>query len=439
MKENGRSICGGKAFVLDLHAIVAGLSGCPCGRRHEVAIRDVRIGRGLVAQAGVILAQNDFPKNILLVADENTLRASDGILPALENAGYRAKLRLYKNLRVAEMENVDAIAAQLADFEAVLSVGSGSLNDVCRLAAKKADVPFAIFATAPSMDGFASCTAPITVNHFKRSYPARQPDVIIADTDILAAAPGELKAAGFGDVIGKFTALADWRLSHLFTGEYLCDRVVSLTRDAAQSVADMADSIQKNDPDAAQKLMEALVITGIAMTFAGCTRPASGAEHIVSHFWEIQKLARGEISDYHGKKVGIATDIVNRIYHELAASEDVSPATKPLDWDGIEAAFGPNFIKQVRRDNTPPLEDALDLARLKALWPQARQIIFEELPDVETLRNWMCAANAPIDPASADVDDELARRGVRWAAYMRDRFTLLRIMPLLSMESAMKP
>ena len=422
---------------MDLRAIVASLADCPCGHVHEVAIDDVQLDRGMVHRVGEILEKNNFPKRILLVADNNTLPASDGILPALEKCGYHYTLRMYDNLRVADMADVDSIAAQLKDFEGVLSVGSGSLNDICRLAALKADVPFAIFATAPSMDGFASSTSPITVDNFKRSYPARQPSVIIADTDVLAAAPGYLKAAGFGDVIGKFVALVDWRISNLITDEYICDRVVSLVRDTVRKVASHADRIQQNDPVAAGELMEALILTGIGMTFAGSTRPASGAEHIVSHFWEIMKLANGEISDFHGKKVGIGTVITTRIYHELAKLESVSAAPYALDWEKIEAAYGEGFMEQVHIENNPAITDRLDAKRIEDNWTQICTIIEEELPTDEELLCMMHTAGAATTPEEADVFGQLRDDGVRYSGYMRDRFTLLRIVPMLGLEDLM--
>lgn len=424
---------------MNLRAIVAQLQNCPCGRVHDVAIDDVRIEQGLVHRAGEVLLENNFPRRILLVADDNTLRAADGITASLALCGYQFDLRRYENLRTAHMQQVDQIAAQLAGYDGVLSVGTGSLNDICRLAAYKADVPFAIFATAPSMDGFASCTAPITVDNFKRSYPARQPSVILADTDILAAAPGFLKAAGFGDVIGKFVALVDWQASALVTGEYVCDAILRLTRQAVQDVASAAPQISKNDPRTAQKLMEALVITGIAMTFAGCTRPASGAEHIVSHFWEIQKLAAGEISDFHGKKVGIASIIVAGIYHKLAGLEQIEPVNCSPDWNAVEAAYGANFMQQIRIENNPPLTERIDCEALRRAWPQIRSLIRRELPTREALLAMMQAAGAATRPCEADVDDDLARRGIRYSGYMRDRFTLLRIMPMLGLCDWMVP
>lgn len=159
---------------MDIKRLVDSLRDCPCGRPHKAEIKAIEIGSGLKAETAKILNKYGFPKRILVVADKNTLRASDGIMEILKEGGFDAELELYDNLRVAEMTECRRLQEICGSrgFEGILSVGSGSLNDICRFAALHADTDFAIFATAPSMDGFASGTAPITDNNFKTTHPA---------------------------------------------------------------------------------------------------------------------------------------------------------------------------------------------------------------------------------------------------------------------------
>ena len=276
---------------MQIQALLDSVKNCPCGREHTVNIKAVEIGAGLKAKAADILRANGFPANILVVADNNTLAAADGILDILKAGGFTVKTQIYENLRTADQKDVDKIVALSADADGVLSVGTGSLNDICRRACLLADKSFAIFATAPSMDGFASDTAPITDNNFKVSLPARQPSVIIGDTEILAAAPTELKAAGYGDMIAKYVAMADWRIAQLTIGEYYCENVANITRTALRKLVALTDKVTANDPETAGAIMEALVLTGIAMKLCYSSRAASGAEHVISHFWEIKKLS----------------------------------------------------------------------------------------------------------------------------------------------------
>ena len=321
---------------MQIHDLLQQMRNCPCGRAHTVDLEGVEIGRGVRNETARLLHTYRFPRRLLVVADHHTLSAADGITEHLERGGFCVQTLLYDDLRTAHRRDVERVLSALADADAVLSVGTGSLNDMCRRAAFLADKPFAIFATAPSMDGFASDTAPITDNNFKVSMPARQPRLILADTDILAAAPAELKSSGYGDMIAKYIAVADWRISALTTGEYYCPQVAALTRDALRRVVDLTDSVTRNDPRTAEAIMEGLVMTGVAMKLCGSSRAASGAEHVVSHFWECKKLEQGLLSDFHGKKVGVASLMIARMYHDLCSTADPARfGADETDWDRV--------------------------------------------------------------------------------------------------------
>ncbi|MDR1892943.1 MAG: iron-containing alcohol dehydrogenase, partial [Oscillospiraceae bacterium] len=338
---------------MDIKRLIEDFGGCSCGREHHALIKAVEIGEGLLDRTADILNAHGFPHDILLVADNNTLNASAGLTGALTAGGFKLKLRLFDDLRVADMADVDALTELCGGGAGILSVGSGSLNDICRLAALRADKRFAIFATAPSMDGFASDSAPITRGNFKISYPARCPEIIIGDTNILAAAPAELKSAGFGDIIAKYIAIVDWKIAHHTSGEYYCEKVAALTKTALNRVVSMADRVAQNDTNTAAAIMEALVMAGLAMSLAGCTRPASGAEHIISHFWEIKKLEQGLLSDFHGKKVGVASLLTADMYQRLAGASDIDFHAETPDWDDIYRAYGTNFADDLKKMNNP--------------------------------------------------------------------------------------
>ena len=255
---------------------------CACGRPHTTTIEDVRIASGLVHKTGEILKENGFSKNLLLVADQNTRQAADGILGSLQD--FSVSCKIYDNLRVADMEHVVEIEEMSAGKDiSILSVGTGSLNDPCRLAAARQQKKFCIFATAPSMDGFASYSSPIVCNGFKSSYPAKSPEVIIGDTRILAAAPSGLKSAGFGDMIAKYISLVDWQISALLTGDYYCEKIAALARGAVDELMELADKVTQEDEYTAGKIFEALLKTGIGMSFSRNSRPASGSEHMIAH------------------------------------------------------------------------------------------------------------------------------------------------------------
>jgi len=419
---------------VDIKLITEQLSNCPCGRKHEADIKAVYIEEGILSETGKLLKENNFPEKILVVADKNTIEAAPGITEILEEEGFVVNLMLFDDLRVADMRDVNKVKAASRLNQGILSVGTGSLNDICRLAAYEEDKEFAIFATAPSMDGFASGTAPITENNFKTTRQAKQPSVIIADTVILAKAPAELKAAGFGDIMAKYTALVDWRISNLLTDEYYCKTIADIVRSIANRVADMADKIKLEDTNAAKALMEALVITGLAMRYANSVRPASGAEHIISHYWEIKKLEKGLISDFHGKKVGVAVLKIIELYKNIANADVKSFHLDKSDYEHVYEIYGENFRKEVEALNTPPVTDLVSPEKLFTNWIRIKRIINEELMSLEDMEKLYDKAGAAKTYQDIAVDEELGDEGVRYHAYMRYRLTLARLIPMIEFE-----
>ena len=152
--------------------------------------------------------------------------------------------------------------------------------------------------------GYASDGSPLICDGFKISFDATLPYAIIGDVNIMKNAPDELIRAGFGDIVGKITALMDWKLSNILTGEYICQTCVTLTERAIQRVIDSADKLMNRDEKSVQYLLEALTFTGVAMGLVGVSRPASGAEHMISHYWEMDFIKRNKYPYLHGIKVG---------------------------------------------------------------------------------------------------------------------------------------
>ncbi|SHF63905.1 Iron-containing alcohol dehydrogenase [Caldanaerobius fijiensis DSM 17918] len=199
--------------------------------------------------------------------------------------------------------------------EFLIAVGSGTLNDLTRFVSFKIGKPYGIVATAPSMDGYASSVSPLIVKGFKRTYEAIYPHFIIGDTDILSQAPYDMITAGFGDILGKYTSLADWYISSIVAEEVYSEEIADLVRESIEKCVNVAKDIAKREKSAIKELMEALVISGIAMLKSGNSRPASGAEHHLSHYVEMKEISSGKECHFHGTKVGIMSIITSSIYH----------------------------------------------------------------------------------------------------------------------------
>lgn len=402
---------------------------CPCGMCHGTSIEDIIIESGAVNRVGEILRKNNFPENILLVADKNTLKAAEGILESLE--GFNVIMKIYSFIRVAEMHHVEELEELIRDKDiAVLSVGTGSVNDPCRLACARQNKKLCIFATAPSMDGFASYSSPIVKDGFKESYSAKSPEVIIGDTKILAAAPTELKSSGFGDMIAKYVGLADWRISHILTGETYCERVASLTRTAVDELMSMADKVCADDEYTAGKIFEALLKTGTGMSFMQNSRPASGSEHIIAHLIECKELPEGKLPNLHGEDVGVCTLEMLKLYNTLAAKEKITAVKEEVNWVEVFDFYG-KMSPQVAKMNFPyNITYDVDTAVLEKKWEEIRQII-KSIPSYEECKAAMVKAGCKITVEDIEKSRELFNNCVKFSPYMRRRLTLLRMIDMI--------
>lgn len=420
--------------MTDFHALIDSFRTCECGQHHTCAIRDIQIGSGLVHETGALLRKNGFGQRLLLVADEQTLAAADGLEASLH--GFQILRHIWPSIRVATMQDVAQIEQYFDRVDGVLAVGTGSVHDPCRLACARHNVPLCLFATAPSMDGFASYSAPIVDGNFKITYPAKCPEVIIGDTKILADAPAALKSAGFGDMIAKYIALIDWQVSNLLTGEHYCERVAGLTRAATDKIFAMADSVTRRDEQTAAAIFEALLLTGIAMSFTKTSRPGSGTEHIMAHFWECMELLEGKTPNYHGEDVGVTTLLILRYYEALAKLPHVRAHEEVCNWDEIYRVYGP-LAPDVQKLNTPDtITDGIDPRKIEALWPEICRIV-HSVPSYEACLHAMQQAGCKTDIAAVGKSEDFVALSFRYHPYMRRRLSLKRISHMLELPETL--
>ncbi len=294
---------------------------CACGKSHKVDIQAIRVGSGVMQELPGIL-RDLGASHIFLVTDNYTYEAAGRqVEQLLDQAGLAYHKRVFQTetpLVPNEYALGSVLAAMTSQDDMLLAVGSGTLNDVTKYVSARTGVPYVIAATAPSMDGYASTVAPTILDGFKTTLPAVYPAAIVADVDILKDAPMPMLTAGFGDIIGKFTSLADWRLSHQLNGEYYCPEVAGVIEAAVETCAANAKALAQREPQAIQAVTEALILSGLAMGMVGVSRPASGAEHQMAHYWEMDALRRGEEHPLHGNAVGVGTVLAASLY-EMAA------------------------------------------------------------------------------------------------------------------------
>ena len=304
----------------------------PADANHNFSVHAMEIRKGAIGELPKMAAPFKDGK-VLVVFDNHTYKvAGKKAVELLKADGFNVKELLFDtgdDILIPDEKTLGRILQeQDLDVKLMVAVGSGVINDSVKFVTSRTGLPYIIVATAPSMDGYVADGAPIISHGYKYSPQAHLTYGLIGDTDILQTAPQDLIQAGYGDVIGKITAIADWDLAVKANGDYRCDTCVTLVQRALDKCFDKAEGLKTRNADSLGALLEALTLTGVAMALVNISRPASGAEHMLSHFWEMDYIARGLNPNHHGIQVGVATPVIARFFEELA---DILPeGTKEL-------------------------------------------------------------------------------------------------------------
>ncbi|MCB9114719.1 MAG: sn-glycerol-1-phosphate dehydrogenase [Caldilineaceae bacterium] len=383
---------------------------------------------------------------LFLVADTNTYEAQGrAVADALRSAGFDLKQLVFTNEEViADAAHVfDVLIAAGGEPRTYVAVGSGTLTDITRFASHRSHSQFISVPTAPSVDGFASIGAPLIIHGVKISVYCQAPYAIFADINTLAHAPQTMIAAGFGDMLGKLTSIADWRLGRLLWNEPYDEAIAQRTLDAVQICVDNVDGIGQDEPQAISRLFDALLESGYCMLDFGESRPASGAEHHTSHYWEMKLLREGRPAILHGAKVGVATVMVAALYDQVRAlsREEISDLLEAATWPArdaevarIRAAYdeladGVIADHKAFLDITPEEVEALK-RRILENW-DAIQAIAAQVPPAATVAELLQRAGGPATAAELGFDDAERDLGFDSGHYLRNRFTVRKLVKVL--------
>ena len=302
---------------------------CTCSQgHHEAPVKVIEVSSGAIEKVADILSGY---KRIMLVADENTYEvAGKRVEQILKAAGMLSHTSIIDSPGLPTWENVGrvlieaGIDAEVYDINAfsknpdyVLAVGSGAVNDICRMVSYRIGIEYGVVGTAPSMDGYASVVAPLICGKRKIVYTCSIARHIIIDLDVCAAAPYDMLLAGIGDMIGKYVAILDWELSRDLTGEYFCEKVADMVLEATAKCVASASELEKRELKTIESSVSGLILSGLCIAYTGTSRPASGTEHMVGQTWEIMDVEKGKVPKLHGIEVGEATIAAIVMYKEL--------------------------------------------------------------------------------------------------------------------------
>lgn len=248
--------------------------------------------------------------------------------------------------------------------------------------------------TAASVDGFTSKGAPLIFKGFKETIQTASPLAVFADISVLKIAPREMTAAGFGDMIGKYTSLLDWKISHLIAHEPYNKLAATITKKSLEACVKYVQQIAANEDDGLKILMQSLIESGLVMLVLDFSRPASGSEHHLSHYWEMELLKNDEKQLLHGAKVGVASAIITDLYKQFVTNFDIDHVSS-------------NYIY---------------IDRVKDHWPNIKEMIYQ-LPNGDDIRSLLKEVGGPATFKELNVSDRLVRDSLNEAYHLRDRCT----------------
>ena len=416
--------------MMDIKQMTQGIHDCPCGKDHNCPIDFVEIGSGVLPRIAEICAGY---KKILLVADQNTWRVCGAEVESYlaQQIGSKVVFQTGDKPLIPNEEALAAIdAAVSGETDLIVGVGSGVINDLCKQVSFVNNLPYYIVATAPSMDGYASVGSALILKGMKVTLNAHSPKAIVADTRVLKDAPMDMLQAGFGDIVGKYSCLNDWKLSALINGEYLCQQIYDIVYETAQKVENLAQGVKNRDEEAVCALMDALVVVGIAMAYVGNSRPASGSEHHLSHFFEITGILENKPYFSHGIDVIYSAVATAAIREKLLSAEPHPYTHDQAQWDGsIERVYSSSAEEVKKLQGKLGWYESADFENVQRKWEAIKAVLSEAPGEARMLemvnsvglnyREFMeLYGQAKIDDAILYAKDLKDRYSVLWLYYL---------------------
>jgi len=409
---------------------------CPCGREHRILTRKVVIESGVAVRVPEILPSLVDGDRILLLADRRTWKAAGEELSQALGGSYEVECCMLRDDAAGHIHATVELADDLmagcpADVDMVAAVGSGTINDLAKEIAHRRGVPSFVLATAASMNGYTSAIVALLENGLKTTRTANPPVAVFADPKVLAGAPRELTLAGLGDLVSKPYCGCDWKIASLVRDEYFCplpDRLLSAPFEEALEVF---PRLAADDPEAVGVLFRLLLVSGLSMAVVGTSSPASGGEHLLSHYWDMTRLRDGRPLNLHGAQVGAASLVVDDLYRWIAdldfsrAVFKLNPSTGVASQEIMEVfgALAPAVWPEWRAK----LEErtARDLERLVEHQGTIKQEIGRTLAVGARVRRALAGSGAPTKASQLGIGNDELAAAIRHGRKIRTRYTVL--------------
>ena len=412
-----------------IDAIVAGSVEDPDGGPAiSVPTRSIAIEKNLDGCEADLVGGLGFGPHLMVVSDTNTREALGERVERALSSIARVERVVLPGTPHADMHTAALLQSEIGRADALIAVGSGTINDLCKFAAAQAGKPYAVFATAPSMNGYTSVNAAITVDGLKKTLPAQGATGVFMDLRVLADAPRRMILSGFGDSVCRSTAQADWLLSHLLWGSAYREAPYRLLAEDEDALLAEPEALAAGDLDAMECLARTLVLSGFGMTICGGSAPASQGEHMISHFMDMLPPP-GWPGALHGEQIAVTTLTAARLQERVLADGRPRPAPNAVARADVDAVFGKALgamCWQEFEQKTLDAEHADQLnAKLKSDWDGIRDRIAVVSKPAAVLEHALRRAGAPMIPEDIGLSREYYERAVLFARTIRNRYCFL--------------
>jgi glycerol-1-phosphate dehydrogenase [NAD(P)+] len=399
------------------------------GAAVHIPIASIIIESGLAKKSSDLIAVLNIGTRFTVVSDVNTHEILGGYIE--KALGDKAFSVVFPDGVQPDIDNVNKVLDASAASDSIIAVGSGTINDICKYASFLAANPYAIFGTAPSMNGYSSANASITIEGHKKTLKAHLPVGIFLDLDILNAAPVRLIRSGLGDSLCRSTAQSDWLLSHLLLGTPYKTAPFELLREYEPDLFANSKALVSGDGDAMELLAKTLILSGFGMYICGGSYPASQGEHLIAHTMEVV-YGNSLPKTYHGEQIGVMTLTMARLQEGILADKPIKLQTPSKNWHfEVNKYFGTEIGEHCVEEYTKKILTTVEIDEINHYIDSNWVKIADKLKNLaissgeleKTLKN----AAAPISAEQLGWNNAQYESAISHAKYIRNRFTFLDI------------
>ena len=412
---------------------------CECGVRHSLPIEACYVGED-AAEELAIFAHGRCEGSAFVLTDENTRSAGgEAVLSALGARHTQIVEHCYPGTELeATGEEAEKVAALGKDCGYYVAIGSGTLCDLAKSAGSAQKKPVLLVPTAASMNGYTSAIVALKIRGLKRTLPCQPATGIFADPQVVASAPPRMAAAGVADFLSKCSSAADWTAAHLLRGDYYCRRPREFNEGIQERLFAEAPAVGRGEPEAIQLVLEALLLSGFGMVVAGSSAPASGGEHLISHYIDMKHALRHTGNDLHGVQVGIGTLYTLGLWEKVLALDpaqlDIEAliAAQPSQEEVREAVFsdwddavGQEVWEQWLQKYRAPDAMREELKLIQSIYPELHAQVQLDVQSVAVVERCIRESGGPTRAEDTTAPAEEYYKAMRTARYLRNRFTIL--------------